>query len=115
MNLSETRIRAARAREKRYELQDGDGLILEVMTSGRKYWRYRHTQDGKRTRATIGEYPHVGLREARAMRDGMRGRVQDGLPAKEAKKTADPTFRETAEQWHAAHGQTLKNERDANR
>jgi integrase len=49
------------------------------------------------------------------MRDGMRGRVQSGLPAKEAKKTAEPTFRETAGQWHAAHGQTLKNERDADR
>jgi hypothetical protein len=97
VNLSETRIRAARASDKRYELQDGDGLILEVMPSGKKYWRYRYTQDGRRTKATIGEYPHIGLREARVKREEMRGLLQDGLPLKD--EATSVTFAEIAAEW----------------
>jgi hypothetical protein len=92
VNLSETRIRAARAGDKRYELQDGDGLILEVMPSGKKYWRYRYTQGEKRRKATIGEYPYIGLRDAREKRNEMRGQLRYGQPEETA------TFREIARQ-----------------
>ncbi|MDR1650481.1 MAG: integrase arm-type DNA-binding domain-containing protein, partial [Synergistaceae bacterium] len=110
MNLSETRIRAARAKDKRYELQDGDGLILEVMTSGKKYWRYRYTQSGQRTRATIGEYPHVSLREARIKREEMRGLLKDGLPLKS--NSNSESFADIAAEWLAKLESRIQNEKE---
>jgi integrase len=112
MNLSETRIKAARAKEKRYELQDGDGLILEVMTSGKKFWRYRYTQNGRRSRTTIGEYPHVGLREARIKREEIRGLLQRGLPLKNENNSG--TFSEIADEWLVKLRNRIKNEKEKN-
>ena len=39
--LSDTRLRGLKPRDKRYMLSDGEGLYLEVMTSGRKVWLLR--------------------------------------------------------------------------
>jgi hypothetical protein len=39
MHLSELRAKTAKPKEKRYTLSDMDGLYLEVMTTGKKYWR----------------------------------------------------------------------------
>ncbi len=37
--LTDVMVRKAKARDKRYILMDGQGLQLEVMTSGSKFWR----------------------------------------------------------------------------
>jgi hypothetical protein len=42
MSLSEIRIKSAKPRDKRYQLSYADGLYLEVMASGKKYWRLRY-------------------------------------------------------------------------
>lgn len=53
-------------RETRYSVADGNGLILEVMTTGTKIWRFRYSLDGKRQPlATIGDYRRISLRVAR--------------------------------------------------
>ena len=77
--LTELKIKSAKAGEKRYHLQDGDGLYLDVMTSGKRFWRCRYTQDGKRETVTLGEYPTVSLREARDMHK--QAKIQPSLEA----------------------------------
>jgi hypothetical protein len=39
--LSETQIRAMEPRATRYSVADGNGLVLEVMPTGTKVWRFR--------------------------------------------------------------------------
>jgi integrase len=64
--LSETQIRAMEPRATRYSIADGNGLILEVMPTGNKVWRFRYTLDGKRQPlTTIGDYRRISLRVAR--------------------------------------------------
>ncbi len=64
--LNDTRIKALKPKTARYSLADGSGLVLEVMTSGSKVWRYRHTLDGERQpMVTIGDYPAISLQDAR--------------------------------------------------
>jgi integrase len=64
--LTETQIRAMEPRATRYCVADGNGLILEVMSTGSKVWRFRYTLDGKRQPlATIGDYKRISLRVAR--------------------------------------------------
>lgn len=64
--LNDTRIKALRAQDKRYFVSDGGGLALEIMTSGSKVWRYRYSLHGKQQPlVTIGDYPAIGLQDAR--------------------------------------------------
>lgn len=64
--LSETQIRAMEPRATRYCVADGNGLVLEVMPTGAKVWRFRYSLDGKRQPlTTIGDYRRISLRVAR--------------------------------------------------
>jgi len=64
--LTDTGIKGLKAKTKRYQKSDGAGLLLEVMPSGSKIWRYRYSLHGKRQpTVTIGDYPAVSLEVAR--------------------------------------------------
>ncbi|ADZ41825.1 TPA: integrase arm-type DNA-binding domain-containing protein [Yersinia enterocolitica] len=110
MKLTDTKIRNAKPQEKAYQLQDGNGLYLDVRPSGVKTWRYRYwvtpTKDG---RYTIGSYPAVSLAEARKVREWAREQVKSGIVPKEAKATerdiakaeSANTFEIVAREWMA--------------
>lgn len=64
--LNDKRIKAMKPKANRYLIADGGGLVLEVMTSGAKIWRYRYSLHGKQQPlVTIGEYPSISLQDAR--------------------------------------------------
>lgn len=81
-NLTDSKCRAARAREKPYKLFDGYGLYLAVSPAGGRVWRMAYRIDGKQQTATIGPYPLVGLTEARAKRDELRTKMLAGQDIK---------------------------------
>ncbi|HHL2712588.1 TPA: tyrosine-type recombinase/integrase, partial [Yersinia enterocolitica] len=110
MKLTDTKVRNAKPQEKAYQLQDGNGLYLDVRPSGVKTWRYRYwvtpTKDG---RYTIGSYPAVSLAEARRVREWAREQVKNGIAPKEAKTVerdiakaeSANTFEIVAREWMA--------------
>lgn len=54
--LNDTRIKSLKPKTARYTVSDGGGLVLEVMASGSKFWRYRYSLHGKQQpMVTIGE------------------------------------------------------------
>ena len=61
MALTDVKIKSAKPKEKRYQLADSDGLYIEIMASGKKYWRLRYFKDGKRSWHTIGEFLSIGM------------------------------------------------------
>ena len=63
--LTDTKARAAKAKEKSYKLADRDGLYLYVAPTGEKAWRFDYRIAGARETLTIGRYPDVGLGAAR--------------------------------------------------
>lgn len=78
--LSESQIRALQPRATRYSVADGKGLILEVMPTGKKVWRFRYTLDGARQpMVTIGDYQLMSLRVARARAQKYAEIVANGL------------------------------------
>jgi len=79
MFLTDTKIRAEKATTKTITLNDGGGLQLEVKPTGSKLWRLRCTIDGKRTRLSIGEYPSISLKSARAKRDELTIQIANGM------------------------------------
>lgn len=79
MFLTDTKIRSEKATTKTITLNDGGGLQLEVKPTGSKLWRLRCTINGKRTRLSIGEYPSISLKSARAKRDELTIQIANGI------------------------------------
>jgi integrase len=79
------------------------GLVLLVRASGAASWtyRYRPREGGARRRVKLGDYPTVGLAEARRRADKYRGKVADGAdPQGEVKaKRKAPTLSALIERY----------------
>ncbi|WP_409014470.1 Arm DNA-binding domain-containing protein [Dyadobacter sp. CY327] len=59
MSLTDTQCKAAQPKGKIYKLSDSDGLYLEVVPKGGKYWRLKYRLHGKEKRISIDVYPRV--------------------------------------------------------
>lgn len=105
MGLTDLQVRKLTVHGKRYEVSDGKGLSIRVTPNGIKSWVFRYQFQGAPRRLTLGNYPGVGLADARqrhaeALQDVQRG-VDPGLKAKEkkAKLKAAPTFKDLLEEF----------------
>jgi integrase len=79
MRLTDAKIRNTKQSERPLKLTDGHGLYLAVRPTGSKLWRYRFRIHGKETTISLGEYPLVGLQEARECHREARKQVQQGV------------------------------------
>lgn len=77
--LSDTTCRNAKPRERNYTLTDGGGLHLLVKPNGTRLWQYRATVLGKAVLVSLGQYPDVGLSEARRKHQDSRKLVALGI------------------------------------
>lgn len=109
MALTDTRIRQTKPVGKPVKLPDSGGLYLEVTPSGSRLWRYRYRLNGKESTYAIGDYPRIGLADARQLRDEARALVKLGIsPAldrqqKNAVRRYEHamTFSAVADEWFA--------------
>jgi len=106
--LTDTAIRNAKPKDKTYTLGDGEGMYLEVMPNGTRFWRMAYRQpNGKKNRLTFGKYPEVSLAEARdkrlAARKQLAQEIDPGRTKREEKqaneKAALNTFEAVARAW----------------
>ena len=79
LQLSDTKLRNARARKTEYKLFDGGGLYLLVTPSGGKHWHFKYRFDEKDKRISFGPYPKVSLAEARIRREEARTHIENGI------------------------------------
>lgn len=83
----------------------GDSLFLFITRAGTPVWRYYYRFEGRQKTFSIGAYPKVSLRQARASLHEARLKLSDGIdPSKEKqekkhKKTAGNNFHFYADQW----------------
>ena len=78
MPLTDTAIRALKPKSVRYSRSDERGLVLEVFPTGGMLWHYRYRLNGKQERVTLGRYPALSLKLARAERDKRETLVAQG-------------------------------------
>jgi integrase len=84
--LTDTALRQAKPRGKAFTLSDSLGLTIYVAPNGVKSWHFRFTWLGTQVRISLGTYPEVGLKEARARRDEAREEVARGVDPRESRK-----------------------------
>jgi integrase len=115
-NLTDRYLDSVKAPDGRLELRDAKtaGLIFRVSENGRKSWSvlYRRKADGKRRRATIGDYPSFSLADARGEALAIMAKVARGEdPAKDGTRAASNkprTFGELADRYLTGHANGKK-------
>lgn len=104
MPLTDTAIRVAKPLEKPQKLFDGNGLFLFITPTGTKSWRVKYRFQGREKLLTLGTYPQLSLKEARAACVAAKKQISDGLdPSREKKRSsqiANNTFEKIAREWH---------------
>ena len=92
-----------------YKLGDAGGLFLLVTPAGGKWWRLKYRFGGKAKLLSLGVYPEVGLKQARAKRDEARKQLAAGIDPSVARKAAkaarggEDSLEAVAREWHAKY------------
>lgn len=108
MPLSEKTCKSATPNKKPYKIADSQGLYLEVMPNGSKYWRWKYRFLGTEKRLALGVYPEVTLAEARAGKDAYRKALAERKDPSSIRRqqkqaaleNAATTFELVAHEWH---------------
>ena len=96
------------------KMADGGGMFLWVYADGRKSWRLRYQAGGKEKSLSLGSYPEVGLKAARAKRAAARELLGAGLDpsaerqAEKRRKSlaAVNSFEAVATEWYSKQSNT---------
>jgi integrase len=106
--LKDLEIKRLKPKPKRYLVNDGRGLYIEVLPSGNMSWVYRFRVNGRPGKVQLGRYPDVSLKEAREERDSQRKKYvneKKSPPGKSRKAKAglaeSTTVREFGEKFFA--------------
>ena len=91
------------------KMHDGQGLYLWVYPDGKRYWRMRYWQHSVEKSLSLGVYPGVPLKAARAKRDAMHQQLQNGIDPSNVRKaekrskklSAANSFESVALEWLA--------------
>ncbi|HHS9741966.1 TPA: integrase domain-containing protein [Raoultella ornithinolytica] len=110
--LTDTEIKSTKPAEKEVNLFDGDGLLLRIAPlakGGKKNWYFRYAVPvtKKRTKVSLGTYPHLTLAKARALRDeylsllanGIDPQVHNTQKTNALKEATEHTFQAVAKKW----------------
>ena len=86
MPLSDIQVRNLKSMDKAYKVSDFEGLFVLVKVSGSKSWRFKYRIDGKEKLLVVGDYPAIGLAQARKARDAAKAQLARGIDPNEAKQ-----------------------------
>jgi len=134
--LTDTAIRGTKPAPKPFKMYDRDGLFLLVNPGGSKLWRWRYRVEGKEKLMALGEYPLIGLAQARELHLAARKTLAAGADpmgqrkaeaeakqkeAQARQREAEMSFESVARKWwewwsigkSPRHAETLLNRLEA--
>ena len=108
--LADAKVRTAAPSPKPYKLFDRDGLYVIVQPNGRRWWRLNYRFAGKAKTLSMGTYPEVSLKQARARVAEARRQIADGVNPSDLRKREKlrltDDFESVAREWHAKKSAT---------
>lgn len=124
---TDPKLRGLKPKEARYEESvERGGLYVVVEPTGTKWWRYRYKINGRTERIKLGDYPTMGLADARRKFEELRGTTgtarRGESPTAKQKEQADvaerlavPTLKELAGAWISRQDTTDKTKAERKR
>jgi integrase len=116
--LTATQILNAPAKDKEYNLYDGEGLSLRIKPTGTKFWLFNYLRPitKKRASLSLGKYPDLSLAKARTKVIAARELLADGIDPKEHRDTTlktkqaelSNTLQAVFEDWFAVKKTSIK-------
>ncbi len=107
--LSDTKLRSLKPAPKSYQLADGDGLFVEVLTSGTISFRFQYRLDGRKEKVVLGTYPALPLAMARqkhrefltmvALGKSPAEAIRAGKAMRRAERSGHDSFKAFADAW----------------
>ena len=88
MPLTDMSCKNAKPKSKPYKAADANGLYLEIMPNGSKYWRLKYHFAGREKRLAFGVYPTVSLSDARSKKEEAKKLLALGQDPGQLKKEA---------------------------
>ena len=88
MPLTQGKIESAKPKEKPHRLTDGGGLVLTILPTGKKVWRFRYQRNGKDAVVSLGDYPTLRLLDAREKALDLKRQQVVGIDPAVARKRA---------------------------
>lgn len=88
IKLTDAKIKTLKPQDKVYRILDADRLYIEVRPTGVKVWRFKFVFNGKESSMSLGEYPIIGLADARLLREEMRAKLAKGIHPVEDRRQA---------------------------
>ena len=107
--LTDNKIKHLKPQDIPYPTADANGLTLYTLPTGSKSWRLRYRFNGKSNTLTIGKYPLISLKDARAFKDEYLSALAKGVDPKVYKKQQKSvqqdklTFQEAFNIWLTKH------------
>jgi len=104
-------IKNAKPKDKDYTINVDAGLSLLVKATGSKLWRFRYSVSKKRCMVSLGKYPHVSMKQAKAKQREYMDMLEQGINPSAHKQTqkiklaTERSFKEVALDWHTKHYQ----------
>ncbi|MGL5448057.1 MAG: tyrosine-type recombinase/integrase [Rhabdaerophilum sp.] len=86
MTLTDTAIKNLKANGEKQKISDGGGLQLWISPSGTKSWRFAYRFNGTQKDIVLGQYPVVGLADARKRRDEAKALLATGIDPGQQRK-----------------------------
>ncbi|WP_439147070.1 integrase domain-containing protein [Vibrio sp.] len=115
--LTFTEVNKAKPKGKEYTLSDGQGLMLSVRPSGSKVWlfKYQKPYTKKRTNISFGNFPEIGIADARKLRLDALSLLAKEIDPREHKQQQtqgklaelEHTFEKIAESWMTVKRSTI--------
>ena len=106
MALTELAVKRLSKKAKTFEVLDAGGLYLRIAPSGLKSWVFRYSFDGRQLRVTLGQWPGIGLTDARQKAAEAFQQVQQGIDPgqiikeQKAKLKAAPTVEQLLDEFY---------------
>lgn len=130
MKFTDKYIYNLKPKDKMYQLREGDGFGIRILSSGVKIWIFTYTIAGRRRQMNLGSYPGITLANARARLLDVRKAFKDGQDPqevgfvwhrnperekREAEEAAEqerkkPTVRKLADEYMTLHAKINKRE-----
>lgn len=104
-------IKNAKPKEKDYTINIDTGLSLLIKATGSKLWRFRYSFSGKRCMTSLGKYPQISMKQAKAKQREYLDMLEDGInpsthkQVQKVRLATEKYFRTVALEWHTKHYQ----------